>query len=84
MNEYDPDLCIHAGELREMGFNIPKAVPDCAWIPKSAMRMHVEEGKSQNPRLPNISLELTVTEPFQWIEISGTINLEESKWTNTE
>jgi hypothetical protein len=35
--KYNEETCIHAGELRAMGFEIDERIPDCAWVHRSAL-----------------------------------------------
>jgi hypothetical protein len=35
MMEYDPEIHITVGQLREKGIPIDVSVPDCAWIDRS-------------------------------------------------
>jgi hypothetical protein len=71
LEEYDPDTCHTAGELREMGFQIPDSIPDCGWIPKYALKMNRFDSdntveKDDGKFIFNIQCEITV--PFKWVE----------------
>lgn len=79
--EYDPKIHITAGELRAAGATIPDNIPDCGWVPRSALTIsrvvHVDPARVPEDMgagaLPNIELVTSTTEPFRWIEIKGTI-----------
>lgn len=74
MNEvFETDACVYAGDLREMGFDIQPDIPDCAWIHVLAIEFKaVAESDGCGSGLA-AKFELTTTEPFRWVEITGTI-----------
>lgn len=68
-DDYDPRTCITAGELREAGATLPEHIPDCAWVPRSAMRYSPGEATGDpSTGCFSIRLEVTFTEGFRWIE----------------
>ncbi len=77
--EYDPISCIDAGQLRAAGFKIPDRIPDCAWVPRSSMRTQTQFGPAdpEQRRLPDIELIVSFTEPFRWLDVTGTIAVEQ-------
>jgi len=69
--QYNPETCVHAGELRERGYDIPESIPDCAWIPRDAMvpteDFNVEKDHSDD-KLFHFSVGVVFTQPFRWVE----------------
>lgn len=68
--KYTPETCITAGELRALGFTVQDDVPDCAWVPKYAIRPTcdgVKVGETEKGFEAVFNLE--TTEPFRWIEM---------------
>lgn len=67
--EYDPETCITAGELRKVGLiNLPDNVPDCAWIPRWAYELGVDECTESDEEQGQVGIRMTVrfTQPFRW------------------
>lgn len=80
--DYDPRTCITAGECRAMGGEVPTDIPDCAWVPRRALKLDsvmadVTEADRKARALPSFKVTLTITEPFRWVEINRTIDLSE-------
>jgi hypothetical protein len=70
--EFDPRYDLTAGELRAAGKVIDAKVPDCAWVPRHAMRMgEVHAEKGPGPRDVRVTWEVSFIEPFRWVEIEG-------------
>jgi hypothetical protein len=67
--EYDPELCITAGELREIGTEIPDDIPDHAWVPRVSL--------SHKPGKPTVgsdgsigfTVAIQVNESFRWVPV---------------
>jgi hypothetical protein len=75
--EYDERTCITAGELRGMGCEIPSDIPDCGWVPRSALRFG-ELACTSSPDDCKTGVwkgrcMVDVVEPFRWIELDVTI-----------
>lgn len=75
--EYNEQICITAGELREMGVDVPDRIPDCVWIPRWSMRMDAE---GQEPTaaeceqgILKAKVIITFTQPFQWVSVDFTL-----------
>lgn len=67
---YDADTCITAGELRAMGCTLPDTIPDCGWVPRSAMIVSTAVDKSRcDEQILAVDAKITLTEPFRWIEV---------------
>jgi len=63
-----PPDAITAGELREMGAEVPSSVPDYAWVPRSSMRVSVGGVRQGGDATAfSMGMELTFTEPFRWV-----------------
>lgn len=61
---------ITACELREMGVPIPSSIPDCASIPRSAMKMSVGEVTSMNgEKTVVMNVDINFTASFEWIQL---------------
>ena len=76
--EYNPDTCITAGELRAMGASILDTIPDCAWIPRHALKplsYSVEAVTVDAATRFDVTWQCEITEPFRWITINGTIKI---------
>ena len=73
--EYKPDTCITAGELRESGFNIPEHVPDCAWIPRGSLSPEPESLKVTDGGNSTVKIAWAarLTTPFRWV--TGTYSI---------
>lgn len=71
-DEYDEANCITAGQLRAMGAKLSETIPDCAWVPRQAVHLGDCSAKSDGLRV-NISFKCSVSAPFRWVEVSGTL-----------
>lgn len=69
--EYNEDTCITAGDLRVAGLDVPEEIPDCAWIPRAAMRF----GKVRCNAGPCgelvLTSDVTFVEPFRWVKLTA-------------
>jgi len=79
INEYDPELCVTAGELRAAGATgIPDEVPDCAWVPRlSLLFVDVEIDRSHDVAATGTlkaSSTIRVLSPWRWIEATVTFD----------
>lgn len=79
--EYDPETCITAGERRAQGFHVPDSIPDAGWIPRLSMRLEsmapVVNQPDKTERRLDVSMMVSFSEPFRWIEINSTIDVED-------
>ena len=79
--EYDPELLITAGELREAGIDVAEHIPDCGWTSRASLEFgeatHDEPTAEEREAriIPNMRIAVT-TGPFQWIETKGTLTTE--------
>ena len=64
---------ISAGWLRECGIPIPKSIPDCATVPRSAMRMEMV-GYSAAGNTMTAQMKVTFSEAFKWVEATVLID----------
>jgi len=72
--EYDACLDITAGELKALGYPIPDDIPNCAWVPRTALK--VTAGKAEygpDKDTVHFDMVLTLEVPFRWVEINFTI-----------
>lgn len=44
---YNPETCLTASELRNLGFPVPSEIPDGAWVPKWAIRIEPIPGEAE-------------------------------------
>lgn len=69
---FDARTCITAGALRQSGFTVPEVIPDCAWVPRSAIIFHARADKeariSADGRI-EMSIHLNLDQPFRWIAV---------------
>jgi len=75
--KYDSETCYTAGELRDMGTEIPESIPDCAWIPKWGLvieRCEAEYGDQEGGIKFQYTSRLLV--PFQWVSMGVVIKKE--------
>ena len=77
--EYDPETCITAGELRAQGFHIPESTPDAGWVPRLSMKVvsAAPRSKPNDERRLDISMMISFSEPFRWIEIDAVIKVDQ-------
>ncbi len=74
---YDPRTCLTAGEVRAIGVELPESVPDCAWVPRWAMR--TELGKvtdGDTPGSVDMMIGISFSVPFTWIELKIEVDAE--------
>lgn len=76
--DYSPTIDVTAGELRANGARgIDDHVPDCAWVPRSAMRIGDIRVRPVDPNASKRTLaadfDVTFDEPFRWVEVVGSI-----------
>jgi hypothetical protein len=64
---------ISAGWLRECGIPIPESIPDCATVPRSAMRMEMV-GSSASGGVMTAQMQVTFSEAFKWVEATVTVD----------
>jgi len=64
---------ISAGELRASGTRIPDDVPDCATVPRHAIKIDVLSTSFTSDHRMIVDANVTITEPFEWIDLSVTI-----------
>jgi len=78
--EYDEKTCITAGELRHIGIDIAKDIPDVAWIPRSSMIITDHEISYDKPdddpdgTVTGV-LHFQITEPFRWYRATMTVTV---------
>ncbi len=65
LQEYDPVLCIQAGELRAMGIQLSERIPDCAWIEKWS----IVQGVTEQVDGDKVCYGITFTRPFRWLSV---------------
>lgn len=77
ITEYDPQICVTAGELRAMGYPIPDDVPDCGWVPRHSMRTKAATPEHSQEDIEAGILRMDVVTqflvPFRWIQLDTTI-----------
>ena len=59
---------ISAGELRAAGYDIAEKIPDCAVIPRWAIRMKAGKARAEGDVL-KMDLEVSFLMPFTWVTI---------------
>lgn len=80
VEEYDEKTCITAGELRNMGVNVPKDIPDYGWIPRYALRFTgpMEAFPGKEPGSIRVNIGTKITEPFRWVRVDLELEGKES------
>ncbi len=80
--QFDPLTCVHAGDLREQGYEIPGDIPDCAWVHRASIRYEAEmpdrqmtDTEKRNRIFPPVTIKMIFDEPFRWININGTVEV---------
>ena len=67
-DEYDPETCLTAVEIRALGVELPENIPDIAWVPRWAMR--TELGEASDGDTPgSVTIRISFLVPFAWIEL---------------
>lgn len=77
MKEYDPKTCVTAGELRHAGLVITESIPDCAWVPRTALKFSQLSALSTEDGRIHLGANVAFDHPFQWIKI--TVNILDSR-----
>lgn len=67
------DTPISAGWLRECGIPVPGSIPDCATVPRSAMRMEMTDSGIAGDTM-TVGMKATFSEPFKWVEATVIVN----------
>ena len=71
ITEYSPFTCYTAGRLREIGFSIPEAIPDCGYVPireceiMAAFPPQSSQSGSLN-HTPEVVFSVKTNVPFKW------------------
>ena len=61
---------ISAGELRSMGLDIVDSIPDCATIPRWAMKTTVGEVSGDPEKnLLTVDFQIVFEQPFEWVTV---------------
>lgn len=60
---------VSAGELRQLGLNVPDGVPDCATVRRSAIRMKVSDTQC-SPSTISFGVDVEILDAFEWVEIT--------------
>lgn len=64
---------VYAGELRAMGVKtIPEHIPDCAWVPRSALEWKYRAVSASGDQL-SLDMTLAIHEPFKWVEVNAIV-----------
>jgi len=66
LEEYDPALCIEAGELRAMGIQLSDNIPDCAWVERWSIKWEVQRVEEEGM----ICCVATFNRPFRWLSLT--------------
>lgn len=69
---YDPTLHLTAGELREMGADLPAHIPHCAYVERTACDFSPANVVCIEGRL-QMRFILKFLQPFRWLELSGSV-----------
>jgi len=72
--DYDPTLHLTAGELREMGADLPPHLPRCAYVERTACDFSPESVVCIEGRL-RMRFTLKFSQPFRWRELSGIVQV---------
>jgi len=67
---YDPATCVTAALLRSKGCPVTSDIPDHAWIPKDAVRLHSDQVNSEDGT-PVYGLAVEFLAPFTWDDQPG-------------
>lgn len=62
---------VYAADIRQMGATLDERIPDCAWVPASAVRFECEA--EANGESNELRMCVTFEKPFQWVEVPITI-----------
>lgn len=64
---YDEKVHITAGELRGMGLELPEKIPDCAFVPRYAVKFNVGDVVTDG-NCCGASFQVYMSQPFRWVE----------------
>lgn len=70
--KYDPTLHLTAGELREMGADLPAHIPHCAYVDRTACIVSPDSVVAREGRVVT-RFALKFSQPFQWEELDGDV-----------
>ncbi len=73
VEDYNPDTCITAGELRAFGYPIPETIPDCGWVRRSSWDVTTGAVSMDDDGTINMDMNMGFCEAFQWIEVTLTV-----------
>lgn len=70
--KYDSETCATAGELRGFGIEIPREVPDAAWIARSAVLLTTPEVRPHKIIRTKLVVRLNAKfrKPFTWLDVA--------------
>jgi len=68
MKEYNENTCITAWELRELGMDLPKTIPDYGWIPRTSFSFKAGEMRADVIDTMTCEVIVEITEPFKWYQ----------------
>lgn len=71
--KYDSTICITAEELRDIGIEVPETIPDCAWVPRWALRFSVGEVVAVDATRYTTNCRIGFAQPFRWVESEVTL-----------
>ena len=69
---YDETLHLTAGQLRAMNVPVPDDIPDCGWVPRSAIVF--ESGSVDDD---GFKMDVSFTEPFKWFKFTFVVGDED-------
>lgn len=78
------------GGFRALGIEPGEDLPDCAWVPADSVKLGcpgaeiLTETMKRDRHLPSVTYSLVFTEPWRWIEVNGTIDLNNLEKTNSK
>jgi hypothetical protein len=87
LEDYDPERCITAGELRAMGMELPVHILDSAWIERNGYYAEVDnerEAYADSSGLVNIPVVVRFRKPFRTGLISVSITAEDLNYCGDE
>lgn len=74
IEDYDPQTCITAKEFRDMGVELPKNIPDFAWMERIGYVIEIDDSRpaSGNPETGQILIptQIRFTQPFRYISLT--------------
>ncbi len=72
-DEYDPQTCVTAEELRAVGLELPESIPDCAWVLRGSIHFALKDTEQSDLKDLFIGVTVEFCEPFRWISVNFTI-----------